>query len=56
MKTVGNKLEPFAVIGVNPGKDDFFTITEESFKGKWKVISLLPQGLYFCLSHRNCGL
>ena len=32
MKTVGNKLEKFAVTGVNPGKDDFFTITEESFQ------------------------
>jgi hypothetical protein len=31
MKTVGYKLEAFAVTGVNPGKDDFFTITEKSF-------------------------
>ena len=38
MKTVGNKIEKFAITGVNPGKDDFFTITEESFAGKWKVI------------------
>jgi len=47
MKTVGNKLEPFAVIGVNPGKDDFFTITEESFKGKWKVIVFYPKDFTF---------
>ena len=38
MKTVGDKLAPFAVVGVNPGKDDFFDITEQSFEGKWKVI------------------
>jgi len=47
MKTVGNKLEPFAVTGVNPGKDDFFTITENSFEGKWKVIVYYPKDFTF---------
>jgi len=47
MKTVGNKLEPFAVTGVNPGKDDFFTITEKSFEGKWKVIVYYPKDFTF---------
>ena len=43
MKTVGDKLEKFAVTGINPGKDDFFTITEESFAGKWKIIVFYPK-------------
>ena len=47
MKTVGNKLEKFAVTGVNPGKDDFFTITDESFAGKWKVIVYYPKDFTF---------
>ena len=47
MKTVGQKLEKFAVTGVNPGKDDFFTITEESFQGKWKVIVYYPKDFTF---------
>jgi peroxiredoxin (alkyl hydroperoxide reductase subunit C) len=47
MKTVGDKLTPFAVTGVNPGKDDFFTITEESFPGKWKVIVYYPKDFTF---------
>ncbi len=47
MKTVGQKLEKFAVTGVNPGKDDFFTITEESFPGKWKVIVYYPKDFTF---------
>jgi peroxiredoxin (alkyl hydroperoxide reductase subunit C) len=40
MKTVGDKLTPFAVTGVRPGQpqDAFYTITDESFEGKWKVI------------------
>ena len=39
MKTVGDKLEKFAVTGVKPGQpeDAFFEITDESFAGKWKV-------------------
>ena len=47
MKTVGNKLEKFAVTGINPGKDDFFTITEESFAGKWKIIVFYPKDFTF---------
>ncbi len=47
MKTVGDKLEKFAVTGVNPGKDDFFTITDESFAGKWKVIVYYPKDFTF---------
>jgi peroxiredoxin (alkyl hydroperoxide reductase subunit C) len=47
MKTVGDKLEAFAVTGVNPGKDDFFTITDKSFEGKWKVIVYYPKDFTF---------
>lgn len=47
MKTVGAKLEAFAVTGVNPGKDDFFTITDKSFEGKWKVIVYYPKDFTF---------
>ena len=47
MKTVGHKIEKFAVTGVNPGKDDFFTITDESFAGKWKVIVYYPKDFTF---------
>jgi len=47
MKTVGDKLEAFAVTGVNPGKDDFFTIDETSFSGKWKVIVYYPKDFTF---------
>ena len=47
MKTVGDKLEKFAITGVNPGKDDFFTITETSFEGKWKVIVYYPKDFTF---------
>ncbi len=46
MKTVGDKIEPFKVIGVKPGFNlpeengisAFEAITESSFPGKWKVI------------------
>ena len=51
MKTVGHKLEPFAVVGVKPGKtgpdNAFFDITEESFPGKWKVIVYYPKDFTF---------
>ncbi len=47
MKTVGNKLEKFAVTGVNPGKDDFFTITDGSFPRKWKIIVYYPKDFTF---------
>lgn len=47
MKTVGDKLEPFVVTGVNPGSDQFFDITEKSFPGKWKVIVFYPKDFTF---------
>lgn len=49
MKTVGDKLEPFVITGVNPGQpeDAFFDITEKSFEGKWKVIVYYPKDFTF---------
>lgn len=47
MKTVGDKLDVFKVIGVNPGSDKFFDITEKSFEGKWKVIVFYPKDFTF---------
>jgi len=49
MKTVGDKLSPFVVIGVKPGQpeDAFFDITEKSFEGKWKVIVYYPKDFTF---------
>jgi peroxiredoxin (alkyl hydroperoxide reductase subunit C) len=49
MKTVGHKLTPFAVTGVRPGQpeDAFYTITETSFEGKWKVIVYYPKDFTF---------
>ena len=49
MKTVGDKLEAFAVTGVKPGQpeDAFYTITENSFEGKWKVIVYYPKDFTF---------
>jgi len=49
MKTVGDKLTPFAVTGVKPGQpeDAFYTITDESFEGKWKVIVYYPKDFTF---------
>ena len=49
MKTVGNKLSPFAVTGVKPGQpqDAFFDITEQSYEGKWKVIVYYPKDFTF---------
>ena len=49
MKTVGDKLAPFAVTGVKPGQpeDAFYTITENSFEGKWKVIVYYPKDFTF---------
>jgi len=47
MKTVGDKLTKFAITGINPNRDDFFTITEESFSGKWKVIVYYPKDWTF---------
>ena len=49
MKTVGDKLEQFVIIGVKPGQPDdaFFDITEKSFEGKWKVIVYYPKDFTF---------
>ena len=49
MKTVGNKLDKFAITGVKPGQpeDAYFTITDESFQGKWKVIVYYPKDFTF---------
>ena len=51
MKTVGDKIEEFAVVGIRPGAnfgdDAFETITEQSFEGKWKVIVYYPKDFTF---------
>jgi len=51
MKTVGDKLTPFNVVGVKPGaltpEDAFEDLTELSFPGKWKVIMFYPKDFTF---------
>lgn len=49
MKTVGDKLTPFAITGIKPGQpaDAFFDITEKSFEGKWKIIVYYPKNFTF---------
>jgi len=51
MKTVGDKIEAFAVTGVKPGvltpDDAFVTVTDQSFSGKWKVIVYYPKDFTF---------
>ena len=49
MKTIGDKLTSFAVTGVKPGQpeDAFFTITDQSFEGKWKIIVFYPKDFTF---------
>jgi len=55
MKTVGDTLEPFKVIGVKPGFNEheengvsaFEDITASSFPGKWKVIYFYPKDFTF---------
>ncbi len=55
MKTVGDKLETFRVVGVKPGFNHpeengvsaFEDITESSFPGKWKVIYFYPKDFTF---------
>ena len=55
MKTVGEKLEAFSVVGVKPrfnnpeenGQSAFENITEASFPGKWKVIYFYPKDFTF---------
>jgi alkyl hydroperoxide reductase subunit AhpC len=51
MKTIGDKLTQFKVVGVKPGflndtehgESAFEDITEASFPGKWKVIYFYPK-------------
>lgn len=55
MKTVGDKIETFTVVGVKPGfnlpeekgQSAFEEITEKSFPGKWKVIYFYPKDFTF---------
>jgi len=55
MKTIGDKLEAFKVVGVKPGFNDheekgvsaFEDITEASFPGKWKIIYFYPKDFTF---------
>lgn len=55
MKTVGQKLHAFRVVGIKPGfnlPDEggvsaFTDITEQSFEGKWKVIYFYPKAFTF---------
>jgi len=55
MKTIGDKVEAFSVVGVKPGFNEheengqsaFETITENSFAGKWKVIYFWPKDFTF---------
>jgi len=55
MKTVGQKIEKFSVVGVKPGFNKheengvsaFEPIDENSFAGKWKVIYFYPKDFTF---------
>jgi peroxiredoxin (alkyl hydroperoxide reductase subunit C) len=55
MKTVGQKLESFRVVGVKPGfnhheengQSAFEGITEKSFQGKWKIVYFYPKDFTF---------
>ena len=55
MKTVGDRLEPFSVVGVKPGFNHheesghsaFEAITEESFPGKWKILYFYPKAVSY---------
>jgi len=55
MKTVGQKLESFNVVGVKPGfnrheehgESAFAPLTDASFPGKWKVIYFYPKDFTF---------
>ncbi len=52
MKTVGDKLDSFRIVGVKPGRldasDDVFEVlNENSFEGKWKVIVYYPKDFTF---------
>lgn len=55
MRGVGEKLPEFEVVGVKPGfmeheekgESAFETLTQDSFKGKWKVIYFYPKDFTF---------
>ena len=51
MLTVGDKLEPFQIVGVKPGaltpEGAFEDLTETSFSGKWKIIMFYPKDFTF---------
>jgi peroxiredoxin (alkyl hydroperoxide reductase subunit C) len=55
MKTIGDKVEAFSVVGVKPGFNHheengvsaFEEITEKSFPGKWKIIYFYPKDFTF---------
>ena len=55
MKTIGDKLESFSVVGVRPGfnhheengQSAFETLTEASFPGKWKILYFYPKDFTF---------
>ena len=55
MKTVGQRITPFNVVGVKPGfnrhEEDgvsaFERIDEQSFPGKWKIIYFYPKDFTF---------
>ncbi|MCC7005519.1 MAG: peroxiredoxin [Ottowia sp.] len=55
MKTVGQKIEAFHIVGVKPGfnqheengQSAFEQITERSFPGQWKVLYFYPKDFTF---------
>ncbi len=46
MKTVGDKLPSFKIVGVD-SNNEFFEITNESYVGKWKVFVFYPKDFTF---------
>ena len=53
MKTVGDKITPFAITGVKPGQPEnaFFTITEKDYANQWKVIVYYPKDFKIGRAH-----
>jgi alkyl hydroperoxide reductase subunit AhpC len=55
MKTIGDQVTPFSIVGVKPGfnhheengQSAFETITEASFTGKWKILYFYPKDFTF---------
>ena len=49
MKTVGDKLDPFEVNGLRPGRDlnGFYKIDQTTFNNKWKIILFYPMDFAF---------